>query len=150
LSFPDSGDRYMSVAIVNEDNYTTAVYHGEEAVELTMEERGTRFVALIARVLVNANDPQDLKIGNELQDQIKITASSATTYQRANHNKKSRKTTRELFRLFGAGLGEVSFCNGKKTEVKKTRHKIYAAIGWGALPTYEAVYAKKQEQARPW
>lgn len=75
------GDRYMSIAIVNEDNYTTAVYHGGEAIELTMEEHGTPFVALIALVLVDANDPQDIKIANDLQDQIKITAASANPYQ---------------------------------------------------------------------
>jgi|GEM_PF-2184856 len=26
VSFPDSGERYMAIAIVNADNYTTAVY----------------------------------------------------------------------------------------------------------------------------
>ena len=146
VSFPDSGDRYMSIAIVNEDNYTTAVYHRGEAIELTMKEHGTPFVALIARVLVNANDPQDLKTANDLQNEIQITASSANTYERANYDIDSRKTTRELFRLLGAGLGEASFCNGKKAEVKETRHKICAAIGWGGLPTYEVVYAKNQNK----
>ena len=146
VSFPNSGDRYMSIAIINEENYTTAVYHNGETIELTMEEHGTPFVALIARVLVNANDPQDLKIANGLQDQIEITASSTKKYQRANYDIESRKTTRELFRLLGAGLGEASFCNGKQTEVKETRHKICAAIGWGGLPTYEVVYLKNQKK----
>ena len=146
VSFPNSDDRYMSIAIVNEDNYTTAVYHNGEAIELTMEEHGTPFVALIARVLVNATDAQDLKIANDLQDQIEIVASSTKPYQRANYDIESRKTTRELFRLLGAGLGEASFCNGKQTEVRETRHKICAAIGWGGLPTYEVVYVKNQNK----
>jgi hypothetical protein len=146
VSFPSSGDRYMSIAIVNEDNYTTAVFHDGEAIELTMEEHGTPFVALIARVLVDANDEQDIETANGLQDEIEINASSANLYQRANYDIESRKTTRELFRLLGAGLGEASFCNGKKTEVKETRHSICAAIGWGGLPTYEVVYAKNQSK----
>ncbi|MEH6911544.1 MAG: DUF1214 domain-containing protein [Oceanicoccus sp.] len=146
VSFPNSGDRYMSIAIVNEDNYTTAVYHNGEAITLTMEEHGTAFVAVIARVLVDANNPQDVKIANDLQNKIEITASSSNKYQRANYEIDSRKTTRELFRLLGAGLGDATFCNGKKTEVKETRHKICAAIGWGGLPTYEVVYVKNQQQ----
>lgn len=146
VSFPNSGDRYMSIAIVNEDNYTTAVYHGGGDIELSMEEHGTPFVALIARVLINANDAQDVKIANNLQDQIQITASSANPYHRANYDIDSRTTTRELFRLLGAGLGEASFCNGKQAEVKETRHKICAAIGWGGLPTYEVVYVKNQNK----
>ncbi|MFT7129241.1 MAG: hypothetical protein ACI89U_001354 [Gammaproteobacteria bacterium] len=146
VSFPNAGDRYMSIAIVNEDNYTTAVYHNGESIELTVTEHGTPFVALIARVLVNGNDPQDLKTANDLQDQIEITASSTKPYQRANYDVESRKTTRELFRLLGDGIGEASFCNGKRTEVKETRHKICAAIGWGGLPTYEVVYIKNQKK----
>jgi hypothetical protein len=146
VSFPNSGGRYMSIAIVNEDNYTTAVYHDGEPIDLTIEEHGTAFVAVIARVLVNANDEQDVKIANELQDQIKITAASSNPYQRVNYDVESRNTTRELFRQLGAGLGEASFCNGKQSEVKETRHKICAAIGWGGLPTYEVVYAKNQNK----
>ncbi|MFT7141069.1 MAG: hypothetical protein ACJAYE_002438 [Candidatus Azotimanducaceae bacterium] len=146
VSFPNSGDRYMSIAIVNEDNFTTAVYHSGELIELTMAEHGTPFVAVIVRVLVDANDAEDILVANDLQDLITITASSANMYQRANYDVESRKTTRELFRLLGAGLGEASFCNGKESEVKETRHKICAAIGWGGLPTYEVVYAKNQNQ----
>lgn len=145
VSFPNSGDRYMSIAIINEDNYTTAVYHGGEDIELTAQDHGTPFVAVIARVLVDANDPQDIKIANALQDKITITALSSREYRRANYDTESRKTTRELFRQLGAGIGDASFCNGKEAEVKETRHKICAAIGWGGLPTYEVVYAKNQE-----
>ncbi|MFT5100514.1 MAG: hypothetical protein ACI9HY_002642 [Planctomycetaceae bacterium] len=65
VSFPNSGDRYMSIAIVNEDNYTTAVYHNGEAIKLTMEEHGTPFVAVIARVLIGANDAQDIEVAND-------------------------------------------------------------------------------------
>ncbi|MEP5322270.1 DUF1214 domain-containing protein, partial [Marinobacter alexandrii] len=97
------------------------------------------------RVLVNANDQQDIEIANGLQDQIQISARSAENYQRANYDIDSRNTTRELFRQLGAGLGDASFCNGKEAEVKETRHKICAAIGWGGLPTYEVVYAKNKE-----
>jgi hypothetical protein len=146
VSFPDSGDRYMSIAIVNEDNYTTAVYHRGETIALTVQEHGSAFVALIARVLVDANNPQDVKTANALQDEIEITAPSSKQYQRANYDVESRKTTRELFRLLGAGLGDAKFCNGKKMEVKETRHKICAAIGWGGLPTYEVAYVKNQEK----
>jgi len=146
VSFPDSGDRYMSIAIVNEDNYTTAVYHNGETIELTVQEHGSPFVAVIARVLVDANDPLDIKIANGLQDQIEVTALSSHKYQRANYDIESRNTTRELFRQLGAGIGDASFCNGKKSEVRETRHKICAAIGWGGLPTYEVVYAKNQER----
>ena len=52
VSFPNSGDRYMSIAIVNEDNYTTAVYHGGEAIDLRYQrvlavDAGWESVALV-------------------------------------------------------------------------------------------------------
>lgn len=65
----------------------------------------TAFVGVIACVLVNGNDPCDLKLANKRQDQIETTAASANVYQRANDDVDSRKTPRELFRLLGAGLG---------------------------------------------
>lgn len=140
FSFPDAGDRYMSVAIINEDNYTTAVYHGGGQVALTMDDHETPFVALIARVFVNPGDPSDLETANRLQDQIDIKAASGQVYERVNYDVESRNTTRELFRLLGQGIDGASFCNGKRDEVKETRHMICAALGWGGLPSYEAVY----------
>ncbi len=61
FTMPDSGDRYMSVMVINEDHYLNKVIHDAGMYELTMEEFDTPYVALAARTLVNASDPEDIK-----------------------------------------------------------------------------------------
>ncbi len=87
FTMPDSGDRYMSVMVINEDHYLNKVIHDAGTYELTMEEFDTPYVGLAARTLVNASDPDDIKEANALQDQMKIEAASARPYTHPNYDK---------------------------------------------------------------
>ena len=44
LTIPESGDRYLSIMVVNEDHYINKVYHDAGSYELTMEEFHTPYV----------------------------------------------------------------------------------------------------------
>jgi len=61
FTMPDSGDRYMSVMVINEDHYLNKVIHDAGTYELTMEEFDTPYVALAARTLVNRSAPRRRK-----------------------------------------------------------------------------------------
>ncbi|MEH6910105.1 MAG: DUF1214 domain-containing protein [Oceanicoccus sp.] len=148
LSIPDAGNRYMSVIVMNEDYYTTAVFHAGGTYQLTMDEHGTPFVAVVARILTNPTDKADLKTANDLQAKIEVHANSDKTYIRPNYDRDSLARTHKLLQQLGADLDDASFWNGKFDEVKETRHMIGAAFGWGGLPTYEVVYESKTE-SRP-
>jgi hypothetical protein len=102
---PDSGRRYLSVAVINEDNYTTAVFHEARTCELSIEEHETPF---IARVLVDESDPADLAAANALQDQLSVRSESPSTYHRPVYDPVSLRTTHELLRALGAGLSATS------------------------------------------
>lgn len=140
LTLPDSGDRYLSVIVMNEDYYTTAIYHDDGVYALTVEEHGTPFVALVARILVDPANEADMKIAHDLQQQLKIEADGDAAYVRPDYDKESLVHTHGLLKQLGGGLEDASFWNGKREEVKETRHMIGAAFGWGGLPTYEVVY----------
>ena len=60
VTLPDAGDRYLSVAVINEDNYTTAIHHDAGTYGLSIDEHETSFVALVARTLGDWTDPADL------------------------------------------------------------------------------------------
>lgn len=143
LTIPDSGSRYMSIIVMNEDYYTTAIFHAGGTYQLTMAEHGTPFVAVVARILANPTDPADLKIANDLQAHIEVHANSDKIYSRLNYDTESLTRTHKLLQRLGEGLDDASFWNGKFDEVKETRHLIGAAFGWGGLPTYEVVYESK-------
>jgi hypothetical protein len=50
----------MSMQLINEDEYTPAVYYGKGTYALTKEKIGTRYVVVATRTLVNPDDPADL------------------------------------------------------------------------------------------
>src|SRR6478735_4810946 len=60
LTVPDSGERYLSVMIVNEDHYINRVFHDAGRYDLTIEEFGSPYVVVAARSLVDPRDPDDL------------------------------------------------------------------------------------------
>ncbi len=140
LSIPETGDRYLTVMVINEDHYINNVYHKPGTYNLTMEEFGTPYVMVGIRILVDASDPEDIRKVNEIQDRIAIMASSANPYTHPNYDQASYKTTFKALLELGRGVTGFEKTFGKKNEVGEVRHLLGTAIGWGGLPTYEAEY----------
>jgi len=140
LTIPETGDRYLSIMVVNEDHYMNKVYHDAGTYELTMEEFHTPYVLLAARILVNWSDPADIKEVNALQDQLTITAASAKPYTHPNYDQVSYKATYKALIELSRGVADLKRMYGKKGEVGEVRHLIGTAFGWGGLPEYEAYY----------
>jgi len=59
ITKPDIGNRYQSVLVINEGNFAREVFYEPGEYELTADEMGSRYVAVIARTLVDAEDPID-------------------------------------------------------------------------------------------
>jgi hypothetical protein len=140
LAIPETGDRYLSIMVVNEDHYINKVYHDAGTYELTMKEFHTPYVSLSARILVNGPDPADIKEVNALQDKLTIKAASAKPYIHPNYDQVSYKNTHSALLELARGLTDFKGAFGKKTDVNPVRHLIGTASGWGGLPEYEATY----------
>lgn len=140
LTLPDAQGRYLSVAVINEDNYTTSIFHGAGTYDLSVEEHGTPHVMLVARTLVDATDEADLAVANELQDQLRFDAVSSRPYERPNYDPDTYAATHELLKELGKGLTGASGGNGRPDEVDPVRHLLLSAYGWGGLPDYEVMY----------
>ncbi len=137
---PDSGKRYMSAMVVNEDHYINKVFHGAGTYELTMEEFDTPYVCLAVRTLVNGSNPADIKKANALQDQLKLEAASAKPYTHPNYDQDSYQATYKALGELGRGVSDTRRTFGKKEEVSEVRHLLATAWGWGGLPINEAYY----------
>jgi Protein of unknown function (DUF1254) len=74
LTLPDVGERYMSAMVVNQDHYINDVFHVGGVYTLDMETFDTPYVIVFVRMLVDANDPDDVGAVNALQDQMTIEA----------------------------------------------------------------------------
>ena len=140
FTMPDTGKRYMSVMVINEDHYVNKVIHDAGTYTLTMEEFDTPYVALAVRTLVNASDPADVKQANALQDQLKIEAASTRPYTHPDYGEESYQATYKALLELGRGVPDARKTYGKKEDVGEVRHLLATAWGWGGLPEHEAYY----------
>ena len=72
ITLPDSDGRYLSALIINQDHSMLPMEYAPGEFTLTQDLMGTRYVVLILRTFVNANDPADIKTGNTLQDAVTV------------------------------------------------------------------------------
>ena len=95
VTLPDTGKRYMSLMVINNDGYVNEVFYGGGSYELTMEKFDTPFVGVVIRTLANPEDAADLAIAHKLQDQIRITAGSDEPFVLPDYDKTSYEATLE-------------------------------------------------------
>jgi hypothetical protein len=73
ITLPDADDRFMVMQVVNEDQYTPAVYFAAGRYTLTKEEIGTRYGIVAVRMLVDPAKPQDVQQVHALQDALTVS-----------------------------------------------------------------------------
>jgi hypothetical protein len=141
VTLPDSGKRFMSMQIINEDEYTPAVYYGAGSYTLTKENVGTRYVLAAIRILADPNDPEDLKQAQTLQDAIAVEQPGGPgTFEVPDWDQASQKKVRDALLVLGATLPDFKGAFGPKGEVDPVRHLIGAAAAWGGNPAKDAIY----------
>ncbi len=141
LTVPDVADgRYVALQVLNQDHLTPMVLHNGTHT-LTEDMIGTRYVAVFARVFVDATDPADLPKAHAVQDAIVATQAAPGKLELPEWDKTSldaaRKALLDLGALGTAGFGAQM---GKKGEVDPIAHLVATAVGWGLNPPNEAVY----------
>ncbi len=144
LTMPDSGQRYMSATVINEHHFINKIFHGPGKHTLSLEEFDSPFVVLTVRILVNADDAQDIKIANELQDLLFIQSASDNAYSHPNYDRASLDAVTKPLIELAAGLPDVINTFGAEQQVDKVRHLLATAYGFGGLPESETFYLNVQ------
>jgi hypothetical protein len=140
LAIPDSGSRYLSVMVINEDHYINKVFHDAGEYELATADFDSSHVLVAVRVLVDPADAEDVAAVNALQDRFQFSARSANPYVPLDYDEASLNATRQPLLELARGLGGVEHAFGTKEAVDPVRHLIGTAAGWGGLPDHEAFY----------
>lgn len=141
ITLPDAGDRFMSMQIINEDQYTPAAIYGTEPHRLTREEIGTRYVLTAVRTLVNPGDPADMAKGHQLQDSIRVEQPGGPgRFETPNWDPVSQKKIREALLVLATTVTDTSKAFGTRDEVDPVQRLIGAASAWGANPPKDATY----------
>ena len=140
VTLPDTKGRFISMQVLNEDEYTKAVHYNAGNYTFNSESIGTRYVCLIIRVLVNGEGEADNQIVTEIQNQIKIKQSSPGTFEVPNWDKASQDKLRDAINVLASTLTDTKLCFGDKDEVNPIAHLLGAAYGWGGNPIKDAMY----------
>lgn len=140
VSLPDTGKRYMSMMVVDQDHYLPVVAYGTKPVTLTQKSVGTRYVFVAVRTLVNPNDPKDLDEVHRLQDAIKVSLKEPGKLDLPNWDEGSLTDIRNA--LLALAKHQTSFRGafGARGQVDPIQHLMGTASGWGGIPEKDATY----------
>jgi hypothetical protein len=140
LTVPDAGRRYLSVMAVDEDHYVNRVLHDPGRYDLSVEELGSRYVAIAVRTLVDPRDPDDVEAVAAVQDQLRIDAVAGQPFELPEYDGASFDRTRTALLALASDMTSFERSFGRKENVDPVHHVIGAAAGWGGLPDAEATY----------
>jgi hypothetical protein len=139
VTIPDSSDRYMTVMVINEDGYLNRVLHDPGEHPLTVEEFGSTFVLLAARILADPTDPEDLAVSHPLQDGLTITALANRPLVHGAIRQGQLRGDQETALGVGSGFARLR----ADLRPKGARGPGALSHRFGGLPEDEAFYAIK-------
>ena len=141
ITLPDAGKRFMSMQVIDEDEYTPLVAYGAGTQTLTKDKVGTRYVVVAIRTLVNPDDSKDVEAVHALQDAIKVDQPGGPgKFEVPDWDQASQKTVRDGLLTLAATLPDTKGMFGPRGAVDPVRHLIGAASAWGGNPEKDALY----------
>lgn len=140
ITLPDAGKRFMSMQVIDEDQYVPAVVYGAGKYAYTRERIGTRYVLIAVRTLVDPANPKDVEEVHKLQDAIKAEQKAPGKFEVPDWDHVSQKKVRDALLALGSTLPDSKRMFGAKAEVDPVRHLIGSAMAWGGNPEKDAIY----------
>lgn len=137
---PDSAGRFQSMLVVNQDHSMLPVEHGAGEFVLTKENAGTRYVFVIFRTFLDANDPADIKAANAMQDKIAVRQKHPGKFEIPDWDEASLKKVRDAVNVLAATRTSAKGMFGDKAKLNPISHLLGAAYGWGGNPEAAAMY----------
>jgi hypothetical protein len=140
VTLPDAGQRFMSMIVIDQDQYTPAVHYGAGSRTFTRQQIGTRYLMLALRTLVDPNDPEDLRKVHALQDAVKLSQPSPGAFEVPTWDPVSHKKVRDALLVLASTLPDSDRGFGTREQVDPVRRLILSASAWGGNPDSEAKY----------
>ncbi len=140
IVLPDAGKRYLSLHVINQDHYTTNIFHGSGAHTLTRESVGTRYAYVIIRTFVDPGSADDLKQARALQDAMQVSQKDVGRLELPAWDAASLKKVRDPLIALASTIPDLTRAFGTKAAVNPVRHLLGAASAWGGLPEQETIY----------
>jgi hypothetical protein len=140
VTLPDAGKRFLSLMVLDEDQYAHAVVYGAGKYTYTREQIGTRYIMLACRTLVDPNDAKDVGLAHQLQDAIRVEQKNPGAFEVPEWDPVSQKKVRDALLVLGTTVLDTRRMFGRREEVDPVRHLIGTAMAWGGNPERDAFY----------
>jgi hypothetical protein len=131
ITIPDTGKRFVSMQVIDEDQYTSQVSYGGGSRTLTRKQIGTRYVIAAVRTLVDPADPKDVQQVHALQDAIKVSQKGPGKFEIPSWDHVSQKKVRDALLVLASTLPDANRMFGTRAQVDPVRRVIGAASAWG-------------------
>jgi len=140
ITLPDGNGRYLSALIVNQDHSMLPMEYAPTEIVLTEDLVGTRYVTVILRTFINADDPADIETANTLQDAVSVAQDDPGVFEVPDWDLEQVETLRKAINVLAATKTDTSGFFGNKNELNPIDHLLGTAFGWGGNPPKATIY----------
>lgn len=136
---PESEGRFQSMMVVNQDHSMLPIEHGAGEFTFTKEQIGSRYMIVLFRTFVDANDPADIKAANALQDKVAVRQKTPGVFEIPEWDDASLAKVRDAIKILAATRPNAKGMFGDKSKLDPISHLLGTAFGWGGNPEEAAM-----------
>jgi hypothetical protein len=137
---PESEGRFQSMMVINQDHSMLPIEHGAGEFTFTKEQIGSRYMIVLFRTFIDANDPADIKAANALQDEITVRQETPGAFEIPQWDEASLAKVRDAIKVLAATRTDAKGMFGDKAKLDPISHLLGTAYGWGGNPEQAAMY----------
>lgn len=140
VTLPDPGKRFMSMQVIDEEQFSVGIVYGGGSYTITRQMVGTRYVLLAVRILVDPASAFDLRAVHALQDAIHVAQRDHGRFEVPEWDERSQRRVRDALIELGKTIPDSRGMFGAREQVDEVRHLIGSAIAWGGNAEKDATY----------
>jgi hypothetical protein len=137
---PNAHGRFLSMLVINQDHSMQPVIHEAGTFKYSRKKIGTRYVFVLFRTFVDANDPNDIKVANSLQTEIISRQSDEGSFEVPDWDETSLGKVRDAINVLASTKPDTNGMFGDKSKLNPISHLLGTAYGWGGNPEEAATY----------
>ncbi|WP_254525967.1 DUF1214 domain-containing protein [Natrinema caseinilyticum] len=134
ITLPDSGDRYQSMNVQNENQYVKLSVTEPGTYTISQDMVGTRYAGVLIRTFVDPNDPDDVTQVRQLQDEIGVEQASAGSFEIPNWDQQSFNQLDDALTTVFTTLENFSGAYGDVDQVDPVKFFVASPSGWTGVP----------------
>lgn len=140
ITLPDSGERFMSVLIINQDHSMLPVEYAPGKFTITQQRMGTRYVIIALRTFMDSTDSEDIAKANALQDKVIVSQADQGSFDVPTWDEKPLLKVRNALAVLASTVSDTSGFFGDKDKLDRLDFLMGTAAGWGGNPKEGAMY----------